>query len=105
MNDYAYINNLFTYAYEFDQGIKNPTESATMEELQPYRTGNLGQPLYNDAFRAAEERGYFQNGTISLDHLLMILTEFNEPTIADWLWCDVEEETCNWLIETLDLSY
>ena len=96
---------LVAYAYEFEQGLKNPSESATMEELQPYRTGNLGQPLYNDAFRAAEERGYVQNGTISLDHLLMILTEFNEPTIADFLWWNVEEETWNWLIDTLDLSY
>src|SRR5690625_4316527 len=32
---------LVAYAYEFEQGLKNPSESATMEELQPYRTGNL----------------------------------------------------------------
>src|SRR5690625_1288113 len=29
---------LVAYAYEFEQGLKNPSESATMEELQPYRT-------------------------------------------------------------------
>src|SRR5690625_7232063 len=96
---------LVAHAYEFEQGLKNPSESATMEELQPYRTGNLGQPLYNDAFRAAEERGYFQNGTISLDNLLMILTEFNEPTIADFLWWIVVEETWKWLIDKLDLTF
>src|SRR5690625_7239950 len=35
----------------------------------------------------------------------MILKEYNEPTIADFLWWNVEEETWNWLIDTLDLSY
>lgn len=100
--------NFFTlvaYAYEFEQGIKSPSQSATMEDLQLYRMGSLGQPLYSDAFRTAEGRGYIQDGKISLDHLLMILTEFNETTVADFLWWNVEEETWHWMLDTLNLSY
>lgn len=97
---------LAAYAYEFDQNMKAPSDKAAIELIKEYQIGGeIGQSISDDTFRAAHERGYIRNGEISLDNLLLILAEFNDLTVADFLWWNIEDETWQWMVESLDLSY
>lgn len=92
------------YAYEFDQNLKHPSDKTSLDTIQTYQLGNLGQSVSDDTFRAAEERGIINNNEITLDNLLGLLAEYNETSIADYLWWHLEEETWEWMMKELDLS-
>lgn len=96
---------LVAYAYEFEQNIKNPADNTSVVQIRKYQTGNIGQSVTSDTFRAAHERGYIQNDEITLDNLLLILAEYNDMAVADFLWWEIGEETWQWMLDTFELSH
>lgn len=104
MGTTANIFILIAYAREFDSGNLNPDESVEWAEISEYQLPNVEESIHEEAFSTAEERGWIRNNSITLENSLVLLTEFGDLALADYLWWHLDQTVWDQLQDTLSLN-
>lgn len=82
---------LVAYADQFDSGEINPNEKIEWTEISEYQLTNVEESIHNQAQNTAEERGWLEDGVITIEHSLALLAEFGDLALADYLWWQLGE--------------
>lgn len=95
---------LVAYANQFDSGNINPNEQVEWTEISEYQLTNIEESIHNEAQLVAEERGWLQGETITIQHSLALLAEFGDLALADYLWWKLDVQFWHDLKEKLNLT-
>lgn len=102
------IANLFTLiaaADAIENGRIDPDERLVWDRISRYQIPGLDPSEHRSSYRAAQSRGWIeQDGTITVNHALHLLAEFNDLALADYLWWMIEQEEWSQLSGRLDLE-
>lgn len=77
---------LIGYSMEISTGALSGYELLDTESISRYKMGGIEESLHRETFRAARQRGWLQEGRITLHHALTLLAEFSDFALADYLW-------------------
>lgn len=94
---------LCAYAIEFDTGRLNPDTLISWDDVNRYQLTNIEETIHNEVTTAAIDRGLLQDGHIRLDDTIGLLVEFNDFTLADYLWWQLDLSTWDELKNELGL--
>lgn len=81
---------LLGYAIELDKGSISETDPVYWDEVSRYQMPDLDESVHRQARNTAGERGWLDNGAISLERALRLLAEFNDLALADYLWWNLD---------------
>jgi hypothetical protein len=81
---------LTAYAIEIDNGSVDGNQSIALDEINRFLLPEVHNSIHNDAITFAEQNGWIDDGTISTDHALTLLSYFNDPALADYLWWNLQ---------------
>lgn len=81
---------LVAYADHFDSGDINPKKQITWTEISVYQLTNIEESIHSEARSAAEERGWLEGGTITIENSLALLAEYGDLALADYLWWQLD---------------
>jgi hypothetical protein len=81
---------LTAYAIEIDNGSVDGNQSISLDEINRFLLPEVHNSIHNDAITFAEQNGWIDDGTISTDHALTLLSYFNDPALADYLWWNLQ---------------
>lgn len=87
------LSNLFlmtAYAIEMDNGNIDGEQNIPVEEIKKFMLPKVDNSVHNNALSYAEQRGWIDDGTISVSHSLSLLSYFNDPALSDYLWWNLE---------------
>lgn len=104
MGTTANIFILIAYAKKFDSGTLNPNSKIGRDEITRYQLPEIEESLHGQAFDTALERGWIEDGSITLDHSLALLAEFGDLALADYLWWQLDQNVWDDLKGELGLS-
>lgn len=104
MGTTANIFILIAYAQRFDSGFLNPNEWIEWDEISRYQLPEVEESIHEQAFTVAKERGWIEEGSITLGNSLALLAEFGDLALADYLWWQLDQSTWNELKNDLELS-
>ncbi|MDX1640981.1 MAG: hypothetical protein R3220_04760 [Balneolaceae bacterium] len=95
---------LIAYAEKFDSGEMNPEQTILWSEVSGYQLPEVEESIHQESLNAAEERGWIDEGSITLENALSLLAQYGDLALADYLWWQVDENTWTQLLDTLNLS-
>lgn len=95
---------LVAYAQQFDSGAIDRAKNAAWPDISKYQLPDVEESIHNEARDAAEERGWLEDGSITLENALTLLAQYGDLTLADYLWWQLDEDTWTGLRDTLGLS-
>lgn len=104
MGTTANIFILIAYAKHFDSGTLNPNSMIEWDETSKYQLPEVEESIHEQAFTEARERGWIENGSITLQHSLALLAEFGDLALADYLWWQLNQTVWSELKNDLELS-
>lgn len=104
MGTTANIFIVIAYAEQIDSGALNPNENIEWDRVSRFQLPEVEESIHEQAFTAAEERGWIQDGTITLQNSLSLLTEFGDLALADYLWWKLDQSVWDDLMRRLELS-
>jgi hypothetical protein len=81
---------LTAYAIEIDNGSVDGNQYIALDEINRFLLPEVHNSIHNDAITFAEQNGWIDDGTISTDHALTLLSYFNDPALADYLWWNLQ---------------
>jgi len=87
------LSDLFlmtAYAIEMDSGTIDPDQSIALDEINTFLLPDVNNSVHNDAFTFADQNGFIENGTITLNNALLLLSYFNDPALSDYLWWNIQ---------------
>jgi hypothetical protein len=95
---------LIGYADEMSKGNISGEELIGYDEIKRYKLTGIEQSLHREAFREARQRGWLDNETISMTNALRLLAEFNDFSLADYLWWNLGPSYWDHLPTLLNLA-
>lgn len=95
---------LTAYAQKFHSGEINPRETIQWSEISNYQLPNVEESIHEETFNEAVERGWIEDGIITLENALALLAQYGDLALADYLWWQLNEEGWAQLQDTLNLS-
>lgn len=104
MGTTANIFILIAYAKHFNSDTLNPNKLIEWDETSRYQLPEVEESIHEQAFNEAMERGWIEDGAISLEHSLALLAEFGDLALADYLWWQLDQTVWNELKNELGIS-
>lgn len=104
MGTTANIFILIAYARQFDSGTFNPNRKIEWTEISRYQLPEVEESIHEQAFITAQERGWIDDDSISLEHSLALLAEFGDLALSDYLWWQLDQSIWNEMKNDLKLS-
>lgn len=95
---------LLAYSAKFDSGEINPNQMAQWSEISRYQLPEVEESIHQEAFNAAEERGWIEDGSITNENALALLAEYGDLALADYLWWQLDQAIWAELSESLGLN-
>jgi hypothetical protein len=81
---------LTAYAIKIEKGIYTGNEQIDWEEVSRYQLADVETSIHRESFRTAQQRGWIDNNTITLNQSLRLLAEYNDLALADYLWWNLD---------------
>jgi hypothetical protein len=78
------------YAIEMEKGSVESNQSIALDEINTFLLPEVHNSIHNDAITFAEQNGWINDGMISLNNALTLLSYFNDPALADYLWWNLQ---------------
>ncbi|REL38283.1 hypothetical protein DYD21_06660 [Rhodohalobacter sp. SW132] len=100
-------SNLFILiagAAGIENGDFNPDTRIQWSSISSHQLPDVNQSEHEQSFRAADRRGWIQDGEITLDHAMKLLAEYNDLALSDYLWWNIGPERWDALSQTLQLE-
>ncbi|PKD44360.1 serine hydrolase [Rhodohalobacter barkolensis] len=101
------LSNIFlmtAYAIEMESGDLNPEELISVNDIDKYVLPQIDNSVHADAITFAEEKGWVQNGEISVQDAFVLLSHFNDPALSDYLWWKLEPFDWDGLMDQFGLE-
>ncbi|TVQ05885.1 MAG: hypothetical protein EA359_02135 [Balneolaceae bacterium] len=95
---------LIGYAIEINNGNISGEELLDTEDIHRYKLTGIEESLHRETFRTARQRGWLINENITLNNALQLLAEYNDFSIADYLWWKLGPSYWDHLPSLLNLS-
>jgi hypothetical protein len=95
---------LLAYALEITEGGLSGDDMIKWENISRYQLPDVEESNHRNSFRTAQNRGWIENGEISLNNALSLLAEYNDVALADYLWWQLPQEYWDEFKNRLDLK-
>lgn len=83
---------LIAYAIEIENGVFDEHQQINWQDVNRYQLPDVDESVQNEAYRAADSRGWFTDGAITLTNALHLLAEYNSLALSDYLWWQLDSE-------------
>lgn len=101
------LSNLFlfiAFSSAMQDGIFSGGELISWEDVSRYQLSGVDESSHKEAYRQAGRRGWIENGQIELSNALLLLSEFNNLALSDYLWWMISPELWEQLPGQLNLN-
>ena len=78
------------YAIEMDSGTIDGNQSIALDDINSFLLPEVHNSIHYDAISFAVQNGWINNGMISMNNALTLLSYFNDPALADYLWWNLQ---------------
>lgn len=95
---------LLAFAIEIDRNNISPVELIVWDDVSRYQMKGVEESTHKDTYRTAKERGWINNGSISLESSLHLLAQYNDLALADYLWWRLNPDIWDYIRDELRLS-
>lgn len=95
---------LLGYSMDIASGNVSGAELLDVNEISRHKLTGIEESLHRETFRAARQRGWLENDHITLENALKLLAEYNDFSIADYLWWKAGPDYWDDLSSLLNLS-
>lgn len=95
---------LLAYAAKFDSGEINPDQTAQWSEISRYQLPEVEESIHQEAYTAAEDRGWIEDGSITYENALALLAQYGDLALADYLWWQLDQPVWRELSDSLGLN-
>lgn len=96
---------LVAYAMAMDEGSQAPGEWIEWSEISGYQLPDVDASVHRESFRAADNRGWIHDGSITLQNSLRLLAEYSDLALADYLWWKARAGVWDGLKQNLRLEH
>lgn len=95
---------LIAYAVRFDSGEKNPNQMVRWTDISEYLLPEVENTIHEEVLEISKDRGWIEDGKISLHNALNLLAQYGDLALADFLWWQLDPEIWEELKDSLELS-
>tara|TARA_R100001143_G_scaffold63603_2_gene73671 strand:+ start:2358 stop:3551 length:1194 start_codon:yes stop_codon:yes gene_type:complete len=94
---------LLAYAIEMDRGNISADEQIHWDQIDQYQLPGVDESVHQGTYQTATERGLITNQSISVENSLILLSQFNDLALADYLWWKLNPDIWDFIKTELNL--
>lgn len=95
---------LLAYSIELDRGNVHSDMLIEWANVDRFQLPGVDESIHKDTYRKAVANGWISDGSITLNHALHLLVQYNDLALADYLWWNLDREIWRYITEELNLT-